>query len=287
MGTVWELDFYSRPILDERQKKRWEILVCEGVQDVKADPDHLFRYNKFLSSSEVNSIQLKGALEEAIAQAPNPPSQIRFFRYQMRNMIIRACEDLGIPAKASRRTLTLQLWLEQRKQEVYPQDPGYQSSPSPLINAAPISPSPLPDALLGQQWAFVSLEASAFADLPEWSIDFGESFPLDMAGVAPDARIPGVIIYSQRALPLAGWMSGLELSYLKAKLTAPVRLLLETGATESWILADITSSEIAAEAAKFEEAKQKANQVHFLAVQIDPQSKTFAGFWLLREVDLG
>ena len=287
MGTVWELDFYSRPILDERQKKRWEILVCEGVQDIKTEPENLFRYSKFLASSEVNSIQLKGALEEAIAQAPNPPSQIRFFRYQMRNMITRACEDLGIPAKPSRRTLALQQWLEHRNQEVYPQDPGYQPSASPLMNAAPISPSPLPDALLGQQWAFVNLEASTFADLPEWPIDFGESFPLVMADVEPNARIPGVIIFSPRALPLAGWMSGLELGYLKAKLEAPARLLLETGATESWILADITSSEIAAEAANFESAKQKANQVHFLAVQTDPQSKTFAGFWLLRQVELG
>ena len=287
MGTVWELDFYSRPILDERQKKRWEILVCEGVQDIKTEPDNLFRYSKFLSSAEVNSIQLKGALEEAIAQASNPPSQIRFFRYQMRNMITRACDDLGIPARASRRTLALRQWLEQRNQEVYPQDPGYQPSPSPLMNVAPITPSPLPDALLGQQWAFVTLEADAFIDLPEWPIDFGESFPLAMAGVTPDARIPGVIIFSQRALPLAGWMSGLELGYLKAKLTAPERLLLETGATESWILADITSSEIAAEAANFEEAKQKANQVHFLAVQSDPQSKNFAGFWLLQEADPG
>ena len=287
MGTVWELDFYSRPIFDERQKKRWEILVCEGIQDINADPDSLFRYSKFISSSEVNSIQLKGALEEAIAQAPNPPSQIRFFRYQMRNMITRGCEALGIPAKLSRRTLALQQWLDHRNQEVYPKEPGYQPSQSPFITTTPISPSPLPDALLGQQWAFVTLEASAFADLPEWSIDFGESFPLDMAGVPPDARIPGVIVYSQRALPLAGWMSGLELSHLKAKLAAPSRLLLETGVTECWILADITSADIVAEAANFETAKQKANQVHFLAIQTDPQSETFAGFWLLREVEVG
>ncbi|MEL6779378.1 MAG: Tab2/Atab2 family RNA-binding protein, partial [Cyanobacteria bacterium J06597_16] len=58
MGTVWELDFYSRPILDERQKKRWEILICEGLQSVDDDPESLFRYSKYVSNSEVNSEEL-------------------------------------------------------------------------------------------------------------------------------------------------------------------------------------------------------------------------------------
>jgi len=27
--TIWELDFYSRPVVDENNKKRWELLICE------------------------------------------------------------------------------------------------------------------------------------------------------------------------------------------------------------------------------------------------------------------
>lgn len=69
MVTVWELDFYSRPILDERNKKRWEVLISEGMQTIDADPATLFRYSKFLSNSEVNSLQLKAAIQEAIDQA--------------------------------------------------------------------------------------------------------------------------------------------------------------------------------------------------------------------------
>ncbi|MDA0867424.1 MAG: Tab2/Atab2 family RNA-binding protein, partial [Cyanobacteria bacterium] len=46
MVTIWELDFYSRPILDENNKKRWEVLITEGTQTVEADPDNLFRYSK-------------------------------------------------------------------------------------------------------------------------------------------------------------------------------------------------------------------------------------------------
>jgi hypothetical protein len=29
MTIVWELDFYSRPILDENKKKIWELLICD------------------------------------------------------------------------------------------------------------------------------------------------------------------------------------------------------------------------------------------------------------------
>ncbi|MFM5983304.1 MAG: Tab2/Atab2 family RNA-binding protein, partial [Sphaerospermopsis kisseleviana] len=35
MGSIWELDFYSRPILDANQKKVWEVLVCESPTDVR------------------------------------------------------------------------------------------------------------------------------------------------------------------------------------------------------------------------------------------------------------
>ena len=87
MGSVWELDFYSRPLLDENQKRQWEVLICEGFVDVHSQPDQLFRYSKFLSNTEVNSLNLQTAIEEAIAQASTPPGRIRYFRYQMQNMI--------------------------------------------------------------------------------------------------------------------------------------------------------------------------------------------------------
>ncbi|NES69560.1 MAG: DUF1092 family protein, partial [Okeania sp. SIO2D1] len=47
MGTIWELDFYSRPILDERQKKLWELLICESPLDINHPTDSLYRYSEF------------------------------------------------------------------------------------------------------------------------------------------------------------------------------------------------------------------------------------------------
>jgi len=42
----------------------------------------------------------------------------------------------------------------------------------------------------------------------EWDW-FAEAFPLQMLSLAPETKVPGVLIFSLRAVPLAGWMSGL------------------------------------------------------------------------------
>lgn len=287
MSTIWELDFYSRPVLDENQKKRWEVLITEGAQSIDADPAALFRFSKYLANTEVNSISLKTAIQEAIAQAPAPPSRIRFFRYPMQNMIVRACEELGIAATPSRRTLALQRWLAHRQREVYPQEPGYTDKPSPTVGAPPPAPRPLPDALIGQKWAFVSLPAQDLLDMPEWPIDFGEAFPLQLAGLEPDATVPGLVIFSSRALPMAGWLSGLELAELRVEASKPPRLVLETGTADSWVMAGLNRDDLNQEAQAFELAKAKANQVHFLAVQSNPEAEAFAGFWLMQSIQLG
>ncbi|MGJ5633334.1 Tab2/Atab2 family RNA-binding protein [Nostoc edaphicum] len=286
MGSIWEIDFYSRPILDANQKKIWEVLVCESPLDIDTKADSLFRYAQYCPSTQVNSGWLRTALQEAINQAGKAPIKIRFFRRQMNNMITKACQDLSIPAQPSRRTLVLNQWLEQRMEEVYPQEAGYQGGTNPSVRLEKPLPQRLPDALEGQQWVFVTLDAADFAEMPEWEIGFGEAFPLELAKVSPEARIPGILIFSPRALPLAGWMSGLELAFLRFDTSEEARLLLETGVTESWIVANIKKPQILAEAKGFEEAKQKANGVHFIGVQSDPKAESFAGFWLLQEVNL-
>ncbi|NEQ75291.1 MAG: DUF1092 family protein [Okeania sp. SIO2C9] len=286
MGTIWELDFYSRPILDERQKKLWELLICESPLDINHPTDSLYRYSEFTSNQEVNSIWLRSAIEKAIADAPEAPQKIRFFRRQMNNMITKACAEMAIPAVLSRRTYTLNQWLQQRMEEVYPTYSSYQAGTNPSIQYMSPAPQPLPDALIGEKWAFVSLEVEAFAEMSEWDIDFEEAFPLSMMGLAPNLQIPGLIIYSSRAKPLAAWMSGLELAFVKFNLGPPARLLLETGGNDCWILANLANSSTIEEAKRFSEAKSKVKQVHFLAVQSNPESESFAGFWLLQEINI-
>jgi len=286
MTVIWELDFYSRPVLGENEKKLWEVLICESALGVERPVDSLFQYSKFFLNTDVNSASLREAIGEAIAQAPAPPDKIRFFRRQMNNMILKAAEEAGVPAYASRRTIALNRWINQRMAEVYPAMPNYKESSNPSVSMGMPSPRPLPDQLIGQKWAFVNLEASAFQDLPEWSVAFSESFPLDLADIAPDMTIPGLLVFSPRALPLAAWMSGLELASVKYLPGKPAQLLLETGSNDSWVLATLGTDALKQEGEAFEAAKQAANQVHFLGVQTNPESEEFAGFWLLQELNL-
>lgn len=285
MTTIWELDFYSRPVLDEAQKKLWEVLICQSPLDINSQPDSLFRYSEFVSSSEVNSVRLRTAIERAVTEAGDRPDKIRFFRRQMNNMITKACEEAGIPAYASRRTAALNQWIEQRTQDHYPTLPNYQAGSNVSVNLPAPKPQSLPDAIVGERWALVMLEAAAFQELPDWEIGFSEVFSLKLLGFPSDTSIPGLIIYSSRALPLAAWMSGLELAYIRFNETPP-QFVLETGANDSWVLANLPTQNLQTEAKAFEAAKQKAGQVHFVAVQSSPEAESFAGFWLMQQLNL-
>ena len=287
MGKIWELDFYSRPLLDENKKKLWEVLICESPVDIDTDTITLFKYAQFCSNTTVNSIWLREAIEKAVVTAGETPQKIRFFRRQMNNMITKACDDIGIPSSPSRRTYALNQWLKERMTDFYPQQSGYdqKASQSASVQYPLTNPVVLPDAVRGDRqdrWALVSLEATAFSDMREWEISFGEAFPLSMVDITSEVKIPGLIMFSPRSLPLAAWMSGLELSYLHLEKGDFPKICLETGVSESWILANIIDGQTLAEAQGFEVAKEQAKGVHFLAIQSSPESESFAGFWLLK-----
>jgi hypothetical protein len=289
MSKIWELDFYSRPILDENNKKLWEVLICESPTEIDQSLDNLFRYSQFCPSNTVNSLWLKEAIEKAIAEAGESPQKIRFFRRQMNNMITKGCEDAGIVPLPSRRIFTLNRWLEVRMKDFYPNQEGYdeKSALSASIQYPASNPVPLPDAVRGDKgdrWALVSLEASALQNLNEWEISFGEALPLNTFEISPETRIPGLLIFSPRALPLAAWMSGLDLAFLTVEQGSRPIVRLETGMSESWILANITDEKTQAEAEGFEKAKKLAKGLHFLGVQSNPDEESFSGFWLLYEL---
>lgn len=282
MNAVWELDFYARPILDEHQKKLWEVLICNR--------DRTFEYSQYCPGAEANARWLQTAIDTALEQwrsqahsADALPEKIRFFRQPMYNIITRACDGAGIPYQPSRRTFALYQWLQERQQSIYPQHPGFQSLIPPPLAMEPSAPQPLPDALVGSSWTFAALSLEELSDRHQWEIAFGDDLPLQLLDLPADAVIPGLVIFSPRAIPLAGWMSGLELAWLKPDLETR-QLLLETGTNDRWILARLSTDQLLDEATQLNEAKQQVQQVHFLAVQSSPEASGFAGFWLLQEI---
>lgn len=47
----WELDFSSRPLVDERGKKVWELLICS--------PDRSFEYSEYFPNNKINSKEVR------------------------------------------------------------------------------------------------------------------------------------------------------------------------------------------------------------------------------------
>jgi hypothetical protein len=117
MTDEWELDVYSRPVMNSDNKKLWEILITDSAGS--------FRYLKTIPSNLVNSRNLRNAVEEIMESAPVRPKIIRFFRNPMFNMITIALSTLEIEVKPSRRTHNMFSWLNEREKYIYPAMPGY------------------------------------------------------------------------------------------------------------------------------------------------------------------
>ncbi|KAL6760686.1 PsaB RNA binding protein [Haematococcus lacustris] len=277
-SSVWEIDFCSRPLLDERGKKVWELLIC--------DPERNFEYSEYFPNNKINSAELKRAFQ-AILSVPGAvkPEKARFFRAQMQTIITKAVTECEIKPVPSRRCFTVMSWLQERLESVYKLDPRYNSKAQALFTLDLGAPEPLPDALRGEQWAFVQLPLRALQGMlasVEQGDMFGSTFDLTTAGAGslpPDILIPG----NRRALPLAAWTNGLEIAAVKADV-ARSSLILETGVTQRWRYGGWrTNQDAIDEAENWEDCKQAVKGIHFLAVQPDPDSEELSGLWLLQD----
>jgi len=108
--------------------------------------------------------------------------------------------------------------LEERLENVYKVDPRYSDKAATLFSLDLGAPEPLPDALRGEKWAFVQLPLGPLLDMlkqvDEGSM-FGAGMALGSAGLADlprDILVPGVAVFSRRAMPLAAWTNGLEIA---------------------------------------------------------------------------
>lgn len=289
IGPDWELDYYSRPILEPDGKKRWELLICSTpeVDGQGEESGAAFRWSRACPAASVNSIWLREALQEALAEAGElglaPPRRLRCWRASMRTMVQRAAEGMGLELVPSRRTYALVSWLQQRQQEVYPAQEGYMAGPlaPPPAPIRPV-PVPLPEAARGDQWSWASLPLEALRDASGWEASFRALVPIP-AGLDPDAPVPGIRLFSRsRALAIAGWLAGLEPVRLEI---SGNQLVLEAGLEDRWLLASaLPAAEAEAAAEAFSAARQQAAGLQFLAVQASESEPRFEGFWMLRDL---
>jgi hypothetical protein len=287
----WELDFYSRPILESDGKKRWELLICSspappGDGERSVPP---FRWVSACPAGSVNSIWLREAIEAALTEAQTHglgrPRRLRTWRASMRPMVQRAAEGLGIELVPSRRCYALLDWLRQREAEVYPQEPGYLSGPlAPPPEPVRPQPLPLPEVARGDSWSWATLPAAALAEATAWPIDFAALAALPPLE-DPAVPVPGIRLFSRgRALAMAGWLAGLE----PARLAVSGRqLVLEAGLEDRWLLSDLPAEEAGAAAEALAAARRQAAGLQFLAVQSDEEATRLQGFWLLRDLPDG
>ena len=281
----WELDFYSRPIMEKDGKKRWELLISSTQKLSGGQP---FHWEKKCPAGEVNSIWLTKALEEALEEAKRQgwesPSNVRCWRSSMRTMISRAAETIGLEVIASKRTYSLIEWLAEREKDIYPNETGYIAGPiaptsSPLISQA----IPLPEEARGDSLSLASLTINALRDAKEWPIEFNGLLPIKET-IDETINIPGIRLFSKnRSLALAAWIGGLE----PVKLTLDRnQLILEAGQSDRWLVTDLQEDILMPLKKSFLESKEKADGLQFISIQSKPENETFAGFWMLKDIEI-
>ncbi|WP_320667320.1 Tab2/Atab2 family RNA-binding protein [Prochlorococcus sp. MIT 1307] len=279
----WELDFYSRPIIETDGKKRWELLITSSENLTMAKP---FRWEKRCPAGEVNSIWLSEALEEAIEDAKKEgwgiPLRLRCWRASMKTMITKAATKVGIEVIASRRTFSLLDWLAEREKDFYPKQEGYITGPiapppSPILN----EPEPLPEAVRGDAWSFAWLPLGSLHEANEWPIEFSGLLPIKES-YDLSIPIPGLRLFSKtRALALAGWLGGLEPVKLVIEGN---QLLLEAGQDDRWLVTDMTNEASKEAKEVLIRSREKAGGIQFISVQSTPEEKVFKGFWMLKDI---
>lgn len=276
--AVWEIDFYRRPLQDQRGTALWEWVVCDTRGNLLE--------RAFCAQPEVSSNWVTQALKQ-LTEKLTLPDRICVFRPQTLNLLEPACRELGIPLQPTRYTPHLKQLLTELAAG-YVQMPESTREPYEPLTLDRPPPLPLDETLLGQQWQFASLPAGEMVDafrgrmIPV--LELPESFlPLTL-GLASTLPIPGVVIEAgRRSLRLAQWLQSVVPVSLHTIPGRPDGLILEAGLVDRWIIATYEDTDVATAAGMFEARKQASQGLHFLLVQPDNSGMTYSGFWLLKQ----
>ncbi len=282
----WELDFYSRPIIESNGKKRWELIICSTRS---YETEDIFHWNKKCPANEVNSIWLTKALNEAINDAKKEgwakPSKVRFWRSSMKSIIKKSLEAASIESLVSRRTYNLFDRIEFLEKEIYPKEKGYvRGVLAPTFNSKiENSPQPLPEAVRGDALTISEISIGELKSAQNWPIEFGDIFPIQQP-LDNNQLIPGLRLFSKdRSLALSAWFSCLEPIKL---IILKNQLILEGSENDKWLVTDLPEKDAENLSKKFLENKNNSFGYQFISIQSTPYIEKFAGFWILRDIEL-
>jgi len=195
----WELDFYSRPIIELNGKKRWELIICSTRS---YETENIFLWNKKCPANEVNSVWLTKALNEAITEAKKQgwekPSIVRIWRSSMKSIIKKSLEGLSIEAIVSRRTYDLLDRIEYLEKEIYPKEKGYvRGVLAPTFSSKMENPpQPLPEAVRGDALTISEISIGELKSAENWPIEFGDIFPIQQ-DIDDNYLVPGLRLFSK------------------------------------------------------------------------------------------
>jgi RNA-binding protein Tab2/Atab2 len=276
--TVWQADFYRRPLKDNAGNTLWELVICNSTRSLTAFA--------LCPQAEANSVWLADQLKQVMGDRANSPEQIHVFRPQVVSLFNAACQPLEISVVPTRHTAALKQLLQEQV-AYYCTLEGYTGQSYDPIALEQPAPVPVPEHLWGDRWRFAAISAGdllpAFGDRP---IPIREmpNFLLPMQLKLPSTTpIPGVVIDGGRqSMRLARWLQQEKPAFLNYIPGDPDGLILEAGLVDRWIVATFEDAEVKAAAQTFR-GRQQANQgLHFLLVQPDDSGITYSGFWLLQ-----
>jgi hypothetical protein len=276
--TVWQADFYRRPLQDNAGNTLWELVVC--------DPSRSFTEFAFCSQPEANSIWLAEQLKRLMGDRAPKLTQIHIFRPQIVSLFNAACQPLGIEVVPTRYTAALKQLLQERT-AYYRTLEHYTGQPYEPVKLEQPAPLPLPENLWGERWRFAAIAASdlvtAFANRPIPIRDMPDSLLPVNLNLPSTAPIPGVVIDGGRqSMRLARWLQQTTPAFLNYIPGEPDGLILEAGLVDRWVVATFEDADVTAAAKAFRDRQQASQGLHFLLVQPDDSGVTYSGFWLLQ-----
>jgi RNA-binding protein Tab2/Atab2 len=275
-STVWEVDFYKRPVCDRDGTPLWELCVVI--------PDRNFQTNAWCVQTEANSAWIAARLTEI---GP-PPEALYVFRPESLSLIKTAGHAIGTTTIATRRTIALKRYLQSRTNDyirIAGFNPDLARTYDPLAVGRP-APVPLDDGLHGDQWRFASLTPRDLDALLDRPLRFKSApaslHPLSL-GLASTTPIPGVVFDAgRRSLHLARWIDRqipVAIDYIPGQ---PDGLVLEVGLADRWIMATFDDPEVTAAGQLYRERRDTAGGLHFLLIRPDDSDMTYTGLWLLQ-----